>query len=333
MRRSTPILAVLCLVPLVACDALERARGTGTTAAGEGITMSLEMPGTIRAGEESAIRIGIENREDSVVTRLAAELFLPAWLEPLPPTHEGAAVTMVASGEGTRLRYAVSEPALQPGETRTVVQRIRVPAEAWHGGDVAPSRTVRAWLVGPDGRPLGIEVSSELAVEGVDLARRDTAAAAGAEVGPEGVGALRLGMTAAEVRERFPAARDTTWQAEGTQERGLVVPLAEGAGAPAPLAARLSDGRIDHVRVRDRAHRTAQGLGVGSRLEELRAAYGEPCASGERGQLTVWFSRAPGISWVLDAAGNPTALARDPAAIPAEAVVRELFVRRGTDAC
>jgi hypothetical protein len=318
------------LATLAGCDALDRARGSESAADG-GVSMNLELPGVLRPGEEAAIRIGLENRTDTAITRMAAELFIPAWLEPLPPTHEGAAVTMVASGEGTRLRFAVSEPPLQPGETRTVVQRVRVPADHWASADVSPSRTVRAWLVGPDGEPLGVEVASELSVEG--LAEAMETAGPGAEIARDGVGPLRLGMSADDVRERFPAARDTAWASEGTEQAGLLVPLAEGEGAPPPVAARLHDGRVDQLLVRDAAYRTPGGLGVGSSMAELRAAFGEACASGERGRLTVWFPDAPGISWVIRAPGDPTQLASDPAAIPAEATVQELFVRAGSDRC
>lgn len=336
MNRWTHAGSVLALLGvLAACDAMDRVRAAVSrdeAPAGGSLNMSLELPGLVRAGEVTAARISVLNRTDTVVTHLRAELFLPAWMEPLPPEYEGATVTMASSGEGTRLTYAIAEPPLQPGESRTVVQRVRIPTEDWAGVDIAPSRTVRAWLLGPDGQPLGVEVSSDLAVEGLrPAAGADTAAARAAlAVGGEGVGALRLGMSAEEVRQRFPAARDTTWEAEGMPERGLVVPLSDDAGG-AVVVARLPEQRVDQIRVRGRQPRTAEGLGVGSRLEELRAAYGAPCAGTGEGITVVWFARLPGVSFVLD---TPPAAGQDAARLPASATVRELFVREGgADGC
>jgi hypothetical protein len=335
MLRWIQTAAVLALfVTLPACDAMERVRGAtarGEAAAAGSLSMNLELPGLVRGGEETAARINVQNRTDTAVTHLRAELFLPAWMQPLPPDYEGAAVTMVSSGEGTRLSYDVATPPLAPGESRTVVQRVRIPEEDWAGADVSPSRTVRAWLVGPAGQPLGVEVSSEIAVEGLrPAAGADTSALRSAlGVGEGSVGPLRLGMTADEVRRRFPDARDTTWSAEGMEERGMVVPLTD-AGGGVRVVARLPDGRVDRITVRDRQPRTADGLGVGSRLEELRAAYGEPCLGTGEGATVVWFGRLPGVSFVLDA---PPAATRDPARLPASAPVRELFVRPGADGC
>jgi len=116
----------------------------------------------------------------------------------------------------------------------------------------------------------------------------------------------------------------------------MVVPLAGSGGQGTPVLVRLADGQVDRIAVRGQGVRTGAGLGVGSRLEELNAAYGQPCvAAGERGEVVVWYARQPGVSFVLDmpTPPSPDAVRQDPARLPGSARVRELFVRRGTDGC
>ncbi|MBA4159623.1 MAG: hypothetical protein H0X65_19425 [Gemmatimonadetes bacterium] len=343
-------IAVLTLTTLSACEVVDRIRagsGQDTVAArAGGVTLNLEPPGVVRPGEEATIRLSVWNRADTAVTELRAELLLPAWMEPGPPEPEGTEVTMVSSGEGTRLSYQMARSPLQPGESRTVVQRVRTPAQHWSGADISPSRTIRAWLAGPGGHPLGAEVESEVVVdatafaEGADAAGQRHDLQDAAEIQGDRVGAVRLGMSADEVRQVAPQSRDTTWQAEGTTERGMVVPLRAGA-AGQPQAAgpnavvRLVNGRVNGIWVRDRGIRTAEGLGVGSRVEELRTAYGQGCAGVREGRVVMWFPEKPGISFILDAQvpSDLTALRRDPGQIPGSATVRDVFARGGTDTC
>jgi hypothetical protein len=347
MNRLIYRIATFTLLSLLpACDALERARGlvgrdTADAAAG-GVTLHLEAPGMVRMGELAMIRLNIQNRGDTAVSAIYAEVFLPSWMEPLPPDREGAAVTMVGSGEGTTLSYAFADPPLQPGESRSVVQRFRTPPEEAWDADVPTSSTVRASLLGADRQPLGVEIASDVAVAGsgeaADTAAAGSDAGLAPEVSREGVGDVRLGMTRAELRDRYPGARDTSWTAEGMSERGLVIPLqtAPGAGNQARIAALLEGDRVSRLYVRDPAPRTGEGVGVGSRLEDLRSAYGPACADiGEEGAPVVWFPAKPGLSFVLDAPGitDAAAIRRDPAQIPGTATVRELFVRRGADGC
>ncbi len=331
---------VLLLLVMGACDLVERVRGDRATTAG-GLALGMEAPGALRPGGEGIIRVSVTNRGEEVASGFRLELVIPEWVEAVLPEPSGKEVTMVASpDEGTRLSYRVDDPPLQPGETQTVTQRVRIPAGAV-GGESAPrgQRLIRARLVGGDGRPLGAEIESELVVEGSRPS--DTVATrAGTQpevgegtvlIGREQVGPVRLGMPASELRQRAPAVRDTTWTAEGTRERGLVVPVAEGR----QVTALLQNDTVARITVADTALRTREGLGVGSRLEELRSAYGRTCADMGEGRVVVWFPNLPGISFALDARPpeRTAELRENPDRIPGSARVTQLWLRRGADRC
>jgi hypothetical protein len=332
MKRLASIrAALLVLVATGGCEAVERARGAGGAPQDprDLVTLILEAPGMVSPGEVAAIRLGIRNASDTTVADLHAELFLPAWMEPGPPEPTGTSVTMVSSGEGTTLRYSVADPALGPGESRTIVQPVRIPSSSWQGADISPSRSLRARLLAADGTAVGPTVQTEVAVDPEALAADERAGEGEvARVTGEGVGPLRLGMAEAAVRELPGEARDTSWSAEGMQESGLVYTYAEGAGR---AVAEIVDGRVSRIFVADRGPRTAEGIGVGSRFEELRSSYGRVCAAREEGRTVVWFPEKPGISFVL--ADGETGGAPDADRIPASATVSRLIVRRATDSC
>lgn len=320
------------------CDAVERARSRiGTTdtiaapvATGSGLMLGLQSPGTLRPGDEGALRVAVTNHTDTVVSRVHLELFVPGWVDPMPPRPGEPPVTLTALEEGvTRFSYHLGDRPLEPGSSQAVEQRVRVPVTGiTDGGSVPWSRAVRARLLSPDGRPLA-EVESELGLDTLGgAAPRPTAGPAVQR--REQLGPLRLGMSAAEVRQAAPNARDTTWSQEGSQQRGLVVPVGGGSAVAA-----LDGEAVSRIEVADASVRTAERLGVGSRMEELRAAYGSPCADAAAGRVVVWFPNAPGISFALDTPvpQNPAQLRENPGQIPAGARVTRWWVRRGTDSC
>lgn len=319
-----------------ACDYIDRARAGGEAAeAAGGVVLGLEAPGMIRPGEEGIVRLSLSNRGDTVVHGVVVELLVPQWMEPIAPEPTGREVTISATPEeGTRLSFRMDDPPLQPGETQSVSQRIRIPETGVVAEGAAPwSRVVRARLIGPAGQPLA-EVESEITIDTTGMAdtlRSDTLRGGEPVVGREGVGPVRLGMTAGAVRQAAPQTRDTTWMVEGTREQGMVVPL-EGRGQVTTV---LTGDTVSRIYVRDRTIRTEEGLGVGSRLEELRSAYGRPCADVGEGVVVVWFPNRPGVSFALDAPvpENPRQIREDPDRVPGSAQVTRFWLRRGADRC
>lgn len=339
-----------------ACEFVDRTRTgevadtTGAAATAGVLALGMEAPGVLRPGEEGTVRLSLTNRGDTIAHGVRVELLIPGWMEPVPPEPGGREVTIATSAEeGTRLAYQMDNPPLQPGETQTVEQRVRFPLGSPVTAGAAPwSRVVRARLVRPDGQPL-VEVESEITLDTLgradttrlaqspqDTARRDQAVPDTARgdqpvIERDRLGPARLGMTTGALRQAAPSARDTTWTREGTRERGQVVPLQGGGRALAVLAG----DTVSRIEVRDTIARTRERLGVGSRFEELRAAYGRACADVAEGEVVVWFPNAPGVSFALDARvpQNPAQLRANPEQIPGTARVTRWWLRRGTDRC
>jgi hypothetical protein len=335
-RRKT----VVCLLALLSltggCDAVDRARGGGaatdTLAASGGLALGLQVPGELSPGEEGVVRLTVANRGDTVVNRIWAELIVPGWAEPLPPRageHEVGMASM--EGGGTRFTYRIENVPLDRDQSHMIEQRIRIPATGpLAEGGMPWSRVIRARLLGPQGQALA-EVESEVALQvpppGSLPGLGEDAASAESR---DRLGPLRLGMAVGELRQTVPQARDTTWQQEGMTERGVLVPVGTGGAL-----AVLSDDTIARIEVRDPAVRTREQVGVGSTLEQLRAAYGSACADLGEGFVVVWFPAAPGISFALDAPlpANPGQLRANPDILPGSARVTRWWLRRGADHC
>lgn len=337
MKRGYSVLVatVAMLLTVSGCDTVDRARSRfGTTdtvsvpGSGSGVRLGLQAPGMLRMGEEGVLRLSVTNSTDTTATDISLELIVPAWAEPMPPQPGDREVSMVALAEGgTRFSYAMQEAPLEPGQTQSIDQRIRVPVGGVMSGPNAPySGVVRARLLRANGEALaeveghiglGPAVSAEMTSGTVD--RRD-------QIGP-----VRLGMSAATLREAAAAARDTSWNRDGTTQRGAWVPL----GSSGRTLAVLSGDTVVRLEVSDPAVRTRERLGVGSRLDELRASYGTACADVADGAVIVWFASAPGITFALDTPvpSSVAQLRTRPDALPATATVTRWWLHRGADSC
>jgi hypothetical protein len=337
MYRASAALAILAaLLALPSCDAIDRARSQfGTTdtvsvaATGSGVMLGLQAPGMLRAGEEGVLRLSVTNHSDTTARHISLELIVPAWAEPMPPRAGDREVSMVALAEGgTRFAYRMQEAPLEPGQTQSIEQRIRVPVDGVMSGPDAPwNGVIRARLLGASGEALA-EVEGHV---GLGAAAEGASPASGAADRRDQVGPVRLGMLAGALRQAVPSARDTTWTVEGTTRTGISVPL----GSDSRTLAVLSGDTVVRLEVSDAAVRTRERLGVGSRLEELRSAYGGGCADAVDGAVVVWFANAPGITFALDAPvpSNGAALRASPEGLPATATVTRWWLQRGGESC
>jgi hypothetical protein len=110
----------------------------------------------------------------------------------------------------------------------------------------------------------------------------------------DGVGRVRIGVTAAEIRATCEVVRDTTAIAsEGLSARTLLVRV----GDDSVLAVVVND-RVQSISVETRAFRTVDGLGVGTPVRTLLAQPGVMTFGGE-GNVVLSVPAHCGMSFVL----------------------------------
>jgi hypothetical protein len=339
LQRPASFVIVSAVVAFsVGCDAVDRARtrfgkattDTIVTATGSGLALGLQVPPTLRPGDEAVLRLSLNNLADTAVSNVRLELVLPGWAEPMPPRIGERPVSMSALGDGSTLfAYGMEGAALAPKQTMTVEQRIRVPAQgAMKTGAGAWTRVVRARLLSTDGRAIA-QVEGQVAVDSAAIAAVRTGTAPDTAIWRNQLGGVQLGMNAAEVKQAAAGARDTTWLQGGARQRALLVPVASGNAL-----AVLSQDEVARIEVTHPSIHTAEGLGVGSTMEQLRNAYGLPCADALAGRAVVWFGKAPGLRFVTNApAGNAAELRDHPDRIPNTAKVTRWSVSRDVDTC
>jgi hypothetical protein len=148
-----------------------------------------------------------------------------------------------------------------------------------------------------------------------------------------GIGVARLGATVRDVGQSC-TTRDTTFSlGEGIQEQGAVIDF----GGRRVLAL-VENGTISRLIVADSAFRTERGLGVGSRVSQLRQAYGRLCGAVGEGTVAVWLAGLPNVSFGLDTrlsdlGSASTRVSDDPSVIPDTARVTSLWVISEGVAC
>src|SRR5437763_11974943 len=99
-------------------------------------------------------------------------------------------------------------------------------------------------------------------------------------------------MTVDALRSACPEARDTAWPGERGKPDSALVALPGGQRVVAVAAG----GRVVRIIVDQPGVKTANGLGVGTAVADLRSTYGRMCAAESGRQVAVWFPNAPGLS-------------------------------------
>ena len=241
--------------------------------------------------QEDTVVVTLANRTAAALEGARIQLFVQGPVV-APAGAPGAPVVDSAEG-GTRITWELGTVA--QGAAVEVRQAVRTPP-APAGAAGAPGFLVRATLLSRAGTPLLPPKQDTLRIRaGSERAAGGCASAGSATAQRYGIGPVRLGMTGAALRDACPEAHDTTWQAEGLAQTGLVVSL-----AGRPVVAQMTGDSVTLIRILSPEIRTAAGVGIGVTLGDLRSRYGRLCAGRGEGVLAVWSPNAPGISFGLD---------------------------------
>lgn len=140
----------------------------------------------------------------------------------------------------------------------------------------------------------------------------------GAVLTGDGIGRLRVGASLTAVRAECAIVRDTTGlDVEGMQQRRIAVDLRRDT-----VEAVVVDDRVWRVHLDGAAFRTADGLGVGSTVAELRDGRTARVLAGE-GAMFITLADRCGISFRLG--GVPFGPERPVADLPGDGRVVEVL--------
>jgi hypothetical protein len=144
-------------------------------------------------------------------------------------------------------------------------------------------------------------------------------------VGEEGIGQLRIGTNVESLRQKCNVIRDTTVMgAEGMPARKFVVAFSQDT-----VEAEIVDGRVWRIAISSPGLRTADSIGVATKIGRLRQLK-EPHGMTGEGQFFVASPQHCGMSFRLSGGGlraqrgdlDSTGLAH----LPASAAVSEVLV-------
>jgi hypothetical protein len=118
----------------------------------------------------------------------------------------------------------------------------------------------------------------------------------------DGVGSIRIGMSADTLKSRCVVARDTIEQrAEGQLERILIVPFEQDTAV-----VEVSDGKVWRIEITGPGLRTSNWLGVGTPLSTLLALNGGAEGLVGEGNLFLVSQALCGLSFELSEPRSPT---------------------------
>jgi len=285
-------------------------------------TLALAPMDTLVWNQEDTLLVTLANRTAAAIEGARVELFVQA---PATAVAAGPNAAVDSVQGGTRVTWQLATVA--QGAAVELLQPVRTPP-APAGGAPAPSLLVRATLLSRAGAPLVPAVHDTLHIRrGSERAAGGCATAGAATAQRYGIGPVRLGMKDSALRGACPDARDTTWRAEGTAEKGLVVSL----GGRAAVAQMAGDSVVRILTVSPEL-RTPAGVGTGSTVGELRTRYGRLCGAPGEGVFALWSPNAPGISFGLEPR-EPAGAAILPDSLPDELRVASLWIHGQDTPC
>lgn len=275
--------------------------------------------------QEDTVAITLANRTAAALEGARLQLFVEGPVTAVPGAP-GAPKVDSADG-GTRITWELGTVA--QGAAIEVRQALRTPpAPTASAATTPPSYVVRATLLSRAGTPMLPPVVDTLRVRaGSERVSGGCATSGSATAQRYGIGPVRLGMRTAALRDACPEAHDTTWQAEGLKETGLVVSL-----AGRPVVAQMTGDSVTRIRVLSPEVRTAAGVGIGVTVGDLRTRYGRLCAGMGEGALAVWSPNAPGISFGLDPR-EPAGAMVSADSLPDEMLVSSLWIHGRDTPC